>query len=30
VTENLSGKRQLTIAATSLKKIPQPQNPYSY
>ncbi|MBD2679998.1 MULTISPECIES: TIGR03943 family putative permease subunit [Nostoc] len=30
ITENLSGKRQLTIAATSLKKIPQPQNPYSY
>ncbi|MCC5631852.1 TIGR03943 family protein [Nostoc sphaeroides CHAB 2801] len=30
VTENLAGKRQLTIAATSLKKIPQPQNPYSY
>ncbi|MBC1224925.1 TIGR03943 family protein [Nostoc sp. UCD121] len=29
-TENLAGKRQLTIAATSLKKIPQPQNPYSY
>ncbi|QSJ16412.1 TIGR03943 family protein [Nostoc sp. UHCC 0702] len=29
-TENLVGKRQLTIAATSLKKIPQPQNPYSY
>jgi uncharacterized repeat protein (TIGR03943 family) len=30
VTANLSGKRQLTIAATSIKKIPQPQNPYSY
>ncbi|MEH1814948.1 MAG: TIGR03943 family protein [Nostoc sp.] len=30
VTENLAGKRQLTIAASSLKKIPQPQNPYSY
>jgi uncharacterized repeat protein (TIGR03943 family) len=30
VTENLAGKRQLTIAATSMKKIPQPQNPYSY
>ncbi len=30
VTENLAGKRQLTIAATSIKKIPQPQNPYSY
>ncbi|BAY13385.1 TIGR03943 family putative permease subunit [Calothrix sp. NIES-2098] len=30
LTENLSGKRQLTIAATSLKKIPQPKNPYVY
>jgi uncharacterized repeat protein (TIGR03943 family) len=30
VTENLAGKRQLTINSTSLKKIPQPQNPYSY
>ncbi|MCC5653968.1 TIGR03943 family protein [Nostoc sp. XA013] len=30
VTENLADKRQLTIAATSLKKIPQPENPYSY
>ncbi len=30
ITENLSGKRQLTIAATSLKKIPQPKDPYSY
>ena len=30
LTENLSGKRQLTIAATSLKKIPQPKDPYSY
>jgi uncharacterized repeat protein (TIGR03943 family) len=29
-TETLSGKRQLTIAATSIKKIPQPPNPYSY
>ncbi|MFN6566989.1 TIGR03943 family putative permease subunit [Dendronalium sp. ChiSLP03b] len=29
-TEELGGKRQLTIAATSLKKIPQPENPYSY
>nr|MDZ8042318.1 TIGR03943 family protein [Nostoc sp. CreGUA01] len=28
VTETLAGKRQLTIAATSLKKIPQPKNPY--
>ncbi|AFY50140.1 TIGR03943 family protein [Nostoc sp. PCC 7524] len=30
VTETLNGKRQLTIAAKSLKKIPQPKNPYSY
>ncbi|MBW4645260.1 MAG: TIGR03943 family protein [Goleter apudmare HA4340-LM2] len=30
VTENLLGKRQLTIAATSLKKISQPKNPYAY
>jgi uncharacterized repeat protein (TIGR03943 family) len=30
VTEKLSGKRQLTIAANSLKTIPQPQNPYTY
>ncbi|MBW4423226.1 MAG: TIGR03943 family protein [Nostoc desertorum CM1-VF14] len=31
VTESLADKkRQLTIAATSLKKIPQPENPYSY
>ncbi len=29
-TENLSGKRQLTITATSLKKIPQPKDPYVY
>ncbi len=29
-TENLAGKRQLTIAANSLKKIPQPKDPYSY
>ncbi|MBE9004822.1 TIGR03943 family protein [Fortiea sp. LEGE XX443] len=29
-TENLNGKRQLTIVANSIKKIPQPQNPYSY
>ncbi|AFY41966.1 TIGR03943 family protein [Nostoc sp. PCC 7107] len=29
-TDNLSGKRQLTIVANSVKKIPQPQNPYSY
>ncbi|WP_017318297.1 TIGR03943 family putative permease subunit [Mastigocladopsis repens] len=30
VTENLADKRQLTISATSLKKIPQPKNPYTY
>jgi uncharacterized repeat protein (TIGR03943 family) len=30
VTETLAGKRQVTIAAESLKKIPQPKNPYSY
>jgi uncharacterized repeat protein (TIGR03943 family) len=30
MTENLANKRQLTIGATSLKKIPQPKNPYSY
>ncbi|MCM0591584.1 MAG: TIGR03943 family protein [Gloeotrichia echinulata IR180] len=30
VTETLSDKRQLTIAANSLKKIPQPKNPYTY
>ncbi len=29
-TETLTGKRQLTIAATSIKKIPQPKDPYSY
>lgn len=30
VTETIANKRQLTITATSLKKIPQPKNPYSY
>lgn len=30
VTENLGGKRQLTIFASSLKKIPEPENPYEY
>ncbi|WP_066379997.1 MULTISPECIES: TIGR03943 family putative permease subunit [unclassified Anabaena] len=30
ITETINGKRQLTIAAKSLTKIPQPQNPYSY
>ncbi len=29
-TQTIGEKRQLTIAANSLKKIPQPQNPYSY
>lgn len=30
ITETIAGKRQLTIAANSLKKIPQPKEPYSY
>lgn len=30
ITETLDDKRQLTIAASSLKKIPEPPNPYSY
>ncbi|MDB9379440.1 TIGR03943 family putative permease subunit, partial [Nodularia sphaerocarpa] len=30
ITETLAGKRNLTIAATSIKEIPQPRNPYSY
>ena len=30
ITETLGGKRNLTIAATSIKKIPQPRNPYIY
>jgi uncharacterized repeat protein (TIGR03943 family) len=30
ITENLKGKRQLTIEASSLKEIPKPANPYSY
>ena len=30
ITENLNGKRQLTIAANSIKQIPQPKNPYNY
>lgn len=29
-TENLGGKRQLTIQASSLKQIQEPQNPYGY
>lgn len=30
ITETLKGKRQLTIEASSLKKIPKPENPYFY
>ncbi len=30
ITETLAGKRQLTVAATSLKPIPEPKNPYDY
>lgn len=30
ITETLKGKRQLTIEASSLKKIPAPENPYDY
>lgn len=30
ITENLGGKRQLTIQASSIKQIPEPQNPYEY
>ncbi len=30
ITENLVGKRQLTIQASSLKQIPEPKNPYDY
>jgi uncharacterized repeat protein (TIGR03943 family) len=30
ITETLKGKRQLTIEATSLKKISPPANPYFY
>ncbi|WP_016949065.1 TIGR03943 family protein [Anabaena sp. PCC 7108] len=30
ITETVANKRQLTIKANSLKKIPQPKNPYSY
>jgi uncharacterized repeat protein (TIGR03943 family) len=30
ITETLKGKRQLTIEASSLKKIPEPANPYYY
>lgn len=30
ITETLSGKRQLAIAATALNPIPEPKNPYDY
>jgi uncharacterized repeat protein (TIGR03943 family) len=30
ITETFKGKRQLTIEANSLKKIPKPNNPYFY
>lgn len=30
ITEDLGGKRQLTIQAKSLKPIPEPKNPYEY
>jgi uncharacterized repeat protein (TIGR03943 family) len=30
ITQTLKGKRQLTIEASSLKKIPEPANPYYY
>jgi uncharacterized repeat protein (TIGR03943 family) len=30
ITENLEGKRQLTIEASSIKKIDEPDNPYNY
>ena len=30
ITGNIAGKRQLTIAAKSIKKIDRPKNPYSY
>jgi uncharacterized repeat protein (TIGR03943 family) len=30
ITEKIANKRRLTIKANSLKKIPQPENPYSY
>jgi len=29
-TENLAGRRQLTIQSTSLQPIPEPKNPYDY
>ncbi|NEP14782.1 MAG: TIGR03943 family protein [Symploca sp. SIO2C1] len=30
ITENLEGKRQLTIEASSIEKIDEPDNPYNY
>jgi uncharacterized repeat protein (TIGR03943 family) len=30
ITEELEGKRKLTIQASSLKQIPEPKNPYDY
>lgn len=30
ITQDIAGKRQLTIAAKSIKKIDRPKNPYSY
>lgn len=30
ITENLAGKRQLTIQASSIQQIPEPKNPYDY
>ncbi|MBD2094407.1 TIGR03943 family protein [Trichocoleus sp. FACHB-591] len=30
ITEDLAGKRQLTIQPKSIKKIPEPKNPYDY
>lgn len=30
ITEELAGKRQLTIQPKSIKKIPEPKNPYDY
>ncbi len=30
ITENLAGKRQLTIKASSIEQIPEPKNPYDY
>lgn len=30
ITETVNGKRKLTIAASSLKPVPEPKNPYNY